>query len=80
MAKAEDDRPLDMDWNAEALETDSFTDVVTQAEATRRSISSASNMRAASLAEHLLDQLHGAGARRRPRADRSRRCWKRLAI
>ena len=28
MAQAEDDRPLDMDWNAEALETDSFADVV----------------------------------------------------
>jgi RNA polymerase sigma-54 factor len=29
MAQADDDRPLDMDWNAEALETDSFSDVVT---------------------------------------------------
>src|SRR3954454_11713731 len=26
---AEDDRPLDVDWTAEALETDSFNDVVT---------------------------------------------------
>src|SRR4029453_8653213 len=27
--QADDDRPLDMDWTAEALETDSFSDVVT---------------------------------------------------
>src|SRR6478736_3507669 len=29
MGQADDDRPLDMDWQSEALETDSFTDVVT---------------------------------------------------
>ena len=29
MGQAEDDRPLDVDWTAEALETDSFNDVVT---------------------------------------------------
>src|SRR5579884_2453571 len=29
LGQAEDDRPLDMDWQSEALETDSFTDVVT---------------------------------------------------
>src|SRR6476661_870375 len=28
MGQAEDDRPLDRDWESEALETDSFTDVV----------------------------------------------------
>ena len=28
LGAAEDDRPLDVDWTAEALETDSFTDVV----------------------------------------------------
>ena len=27
--QADDDRPLDVDWTSEALETDSFTDVVT---------------------------------------------------
>src|SRR5438128_5925918 len=27
--KADDDRPLDVDWQSEALETDSFADVVT---------------------------------------------------
>src|SRR3954453_17086163 len=27
MGEAEDDRPLDMDWTSEALETDSFSDV-----------------------------------------------------
>src|SRR4029078_13103235 len=29
MGQAEDDRPLDVDWQSEALETDSFADVVT---------------------------------------------------
>src|SRR4051812_30873495 len=29
MGQADDDRPLDVDWHAEALETDSFSDVVT---------------------------------------------------
>ena len=29
MGQAEDDRPLDVDWQSEALETDSFSDVVT---------------------------------------------------
>src|SRR5436190_761913 len=28
LAQAADDRPLDIDWTAEALETDSFADVV----------------------------------------------------
>src|ERR1700746_3864632 len=29
MGQADDDRPLDVDWQSEALETDSFSDVVT---------------------------------------------------
>src|SRR5881227_745228 len=29
LGQADDDRPLDVDWTAEALETDSFSDVVT---------------------------------------------------
>src|SRR6059058_2475955 len=29
LGQADDDRPLDRDWQSEALETDSFTDVVT---------------------------------------------------
>src|SRR6185503_12726418 len=29
MGQADDDRPLDVDWEREALETDSFSDVVT---------------------------------------------------
>src|SRR5881275_2343159 len=29
LGQADDDRPLDVDWTSEALETDSFTDVVT---------------------------------------------------
>ena len=28
LARADDDRPLDVDWTAEALETDSFADVL----------------------------------------------------
>jgi RNA polymerase sigma-54 factor len=58
------DQPLDFDWNSEALETDSYTDVA---------LSSSSSggedgpdfermeYSADSLAEHLLNQLHGAG-------------------
>ena len=46
----------------EALETDSFADVGRRRRrrATKPSISTASNIRRISLAEHLLDQLHGA--------------------
>ena len=31
LGQADDDRPMDVDWTAEALETDSFSDVVTSA-------------------------------------------------
>jgi RNA polymerase sigma-54 factor len=55
------DQPLDFDWNNEALETDSFTDVVTSSggedggpDFERMEYS------ADSLAEHLQNQLHGA--------------------
>ena len=42
---AEDDRPLDVDWQSEALETDSFSDVVSVRRIARRLlISIASNM------------------------------------
>lgn len=60
MAKAEDDRPLDMDWTAEALETDSFSDVVTTGGAEEAFDFDRLEYSAASLAEHLIDQLHGA--------------------
>jgi RNA polymerase sigma-54 factor len=56
------DQPLDIDWSAQALETDSFADVAGSSAAggdegfdfDRVAYS------AGSLAEHLLDQLHGA--------------------
>jgi len=61
MAQAEDDRPLDMDWNAEALETDSFTDVVTSTGGDEAFDFERVEYAAASLAQHLADQLHGQG-------------------
>ena len=58
MAQADDDRPLDMDWNAEALETDSFSDVVTSGGEEAFDFERV-EYSAASLSEHLGDQLHG---------------------
>ena len=43
--QVEDDRPLDVDWTAEALETDSFSDVVTSSAATKPLISIGFNIR-----------------------------------
>ena len=61
MGQADDDRPLDIDWTSEALETDSFADVVGSARrATKAFDFDRLEYAAASLAEHLLDQLHGA--------------------
>jgi RNA polymerase sigma-54 factor len=60
LAHAEDDRPLDVDWTAEALETDSFADVVTSGGSEEAFDFDRLEYSAASLAEHLLDQLHGA--------------------
>ncbi|MCL6730849.1 RNA polymerase factor sigma-54 [Sphingomonas hankyongi] len=60
LAKAEDDRPLDVDWTAEALETDSFSDVVTSGGGEEAFDFDRLEYSAASLAEHLIDQLHGA--------------------
>jgi RNA polymerase sigma-54 factor len=59
LGQAEDDRPLDMDWQSEALETDSFTDVVTSSSSDEGFDFERVQYSAASLAEHLLDQLHG---------------------
>ena len=56
---AEDDRPLDMDWQAEALETDSFADVVTSGGGDEAFDFDRIEHSAASLSEHLLGQLHG---------------------
>ena len=59
MGQADDDRPLDLDWTSEALETDSFADVV-GAPATDEAFDfDRVQYSAASLAEHLVDQLHG---------------------
>jgi RNA polymerase sigma-54 factor len=60
MGQAEDDRPLDMDWQSEALETDSFNDVVTSAAGEEAFDFDRVQYSATSLAEHLTDQLHGA--------------------
>ena len=59
LARADDDRPLDMDWTAEALETDSFADVVGSASGEEAFDFDRLEYSAGSLAEHLLDQLHG---------------------
>jgi RNA polymerase sigma-54 factor len=57
---ADDDRPLDVDWQSEALETDSFADVVTSGGGEEAFDFDRVQYSAASLAEYLIDQLHGA--------------------
>jgi RNA polymerase sigma-54 factor len=59
MGQADDDRPLDVDWTAEALETDSFADVVGSAPGEEAFDFDRVEYSAGSLAEHLTDQLHG---------------------
>ena len=59
MGQADDDRPLDMDWTSEALETDSFADVVGAPAGEEAFDFDRVQYSAASLAEHLMDQLHG---------------------
>jgi RNA polymerase sigma-54 factor len=59
MGQAEDDRPLDVDWTSEALETDSFSDVVTSGGGDEAFDFERVQYSAGSLAEHLTDQLHG---------------------
>lgn len=59
MGQAEDDRPLDVDWQSEALETDSFSDVVTSGGSEEGFDFERVQYAAASLSEHLTDQLHG---------------------
>jgi RNA polymerase sigma-54 factor len=56
---AEDDRPLDMDWTGEALETDSFADVAGSAPSDDGFDLDRVQYSAASLSDHLSDQLHG---------------------
>src|SRR4029079_8691607 len=60
MGQAEDDRPLDVDWQSEALETDSFADVVTSGGGEEGFDFDRVQYAAGSLAEHLQDHLHGA--------------------
>jgi len=60
MGQADDDRPLDRDWESEALETDSFNDVVTSGGSEEGFDFDRVEYAATSLAEHLIDQLHGA--------------------
>jgi RNA polymerase sigma-54 factor len=60
MGQADDDRPLDVDWQSEALETDSFADVVTSSGSDEAFDFDRVQYSAGSLAEHLQDQLHGA--------------------
>src|SRR5690349_13515746 len=59
MGQADDDRPLDVDWEREALETDSFSDVVTSGGGEEGFDFERVQYAASSLAEHLQDQLHG---------------------
>ena len=59
MGEAEDDRPLDVDWTGEALETDSFADVAGPASGEEGFDFDHVEYSAASLAEYLVDQLHG---------------------
>ena len=56
---ADDDRPLDVDWQSEALETDSFADVVTSGGSDEAFDFERIEYSAGSLSEHLTDQLHG---------------------
>jgi RNA polymerase sigma-54 factor len=59
MGQADDDRPLDVDWQSEALETDSYSDVVTSVGGEEGFDFERVQYSAASLAEHLVGQLHG---------------------
>ena len=59
LGQADDDRPLDVDWTSEALETDSFADVVTSGGGEEAFDFDRIEYAAASLAEHLTGQLHG---------------------
>jgi len=60
MGQADDDRPLDVDWTSEALESDSVSDVVTSGGGEEAFDFDRLQYSASSLAEYLIDQLHGA--------------------
>jgi len=59
MGQADDDRPLDVDWQSEALETDSYSDVMAPSGGEEAFDFDRVQYSAGSLAEHLQDQLHG---------------------
>jgi RNA polymerase sigma-54 factor len=59
LGNADDDRPLDRDWESEALETDSFADVGGSSGAEEAFDFDRVEYAATSLAEHLTVQLHG---------------------
>ena len=58
---ASEDQPLEIDWQAQALETDSYSDVAGSGSGGEEGFDfDRIEYSAASLAEHLHDQLHGA--------------------
>jgi RNA polymerase sigma-54 factor len=60
--QADHDEPLDVDRQSDALETDSYSDVVTSGGGDEEAFDfDRLQYSAGSLAEHLTDQLHGAG-------------------
>jgi RNA polymerase sigma-54 factor len=59
MGQADDDRPLDVDLQSEALQTDSYSDVVTSGGGEEAFDFDRLEYAAASLSQHLVDQLHG---------------------
>ena len=63
LGTAEDDRPLDVDWTSEALEIDSYADVVTSSASDEAFDFDRVQYSASSLAEHLLDQFGEEGER-----------------
>jgi RNA polymerase sigma-54 factor len=60
LGEADDDRPLDVDLTSEALEVDSFADVIGSTGGDEAFDFDRLEYTAASLSQHLLDQLHGA--------------------
>jgi RNA polymerase sigma-54 factor len=59
LGQADDDRPLDVDWTSEALETDSYSDVVGSPASEDATDFERVQSTGGSLVQHLLDQLHG---------------------
>ncbi len=65
LGRADDDRPLDRDWDSEALETDSPSDLGAGGGVSDEAFDfDRLEYRAASLSDHLLDQLHGVAGER----------------